>query len=42
MVESEPAQVAHLLCTVTPAGLDAMSAQIGQPVAAGQFLPHHP
>jgi quercetin dioxygenase-like cupin family protein len=30
---------AHLLCTVQPAGLEAMFREIGQPVAAGEFLP---
>lgn len=42
MFKNESAQTAHLLCTVTPAGLDAMFAEIGQPVAAGQFLPPTP
>lgn len=32
-------QVARLLCTVVPAGLEAFFEQIGQPVAAGEFLP---
>jgi len=32
-------QTAHLLCTVVPAGLEALFEEIGQPVAAGQFLP---
>ncbi|GAB3770893.1 hypothetical protein GCM10028818_09050 [Spirosoma horti] len=32
-------QVAHLLCTVVPAGLETFFEEIGQPVAAGQFLP---
>ncbi|MGV3559799.1 cupin domain-containing protein [Larkinella arboricola] len=30
--------VAHLLCTVIPAGLDAFFQEIGKPVAAGTFL----
>ena len=33
---------AHLLCTVVPAGLDAMFREIGQPVPAGTFLPPAP
>ncbi|MFD2935376.1 cupin domain-containing protein [Spirosoma flavum] len=32
-------QTAHLLCTVVPAGLETFFEEIGQPVAAGQFLP---
>lgn len=31
--------VAHLLCVVVPAGLEKFFEEIGQPVAAGQFLP---
>lgn len=31
-------QTAHLLCTVVPAGLETLFEEIGQPVAAGQFL----
>lgn len=42
MFKNESDQVAHLLCTVAPAGLDALFAEIGQPVAAGQFLPPPP
>lgn len=34
------AHTAHLLCTVVPAGLETLFEAIGQPVAAGQFLPH--
>jgi len=30
---------AHLLCTVTPAGLEEMFREIGTPVEPGQFLP---
>ncbi|GAB3548323.1 cupin domain-containing protein [Spirosoma fluminis] len=35
-------QTAQLLCTVVPAGLERFFEEIGQPVAAGQFLspPH--
>lgn len=32
--------IAHLLCTVVPAGLDAFFEEIGTPVQAGEFLPH--
>ncbi|GAB3507948.1 hypothetical protein GCM10027341_43230 [Spirosoma knui] len=32
-------QIAHLWCTVVPAGLDDFFKEIGQPVAAGAFLP---
>lgn len=32
-------ETAHLLCTVIPAGLDALFQEIGTPVAAGEFLP---
>jgi quercetin dioxygenase-like cupin family protein len=32
-------QIAHLLCYVTPAGLDAFFEEIGTPVDYGQFLP---
>jgi quercetin dioxygenase-like cupin family protein len=31
--------IAHLLCTVVPAGLDAFFQEIGKPVDAGIFLP---
>ena len=31
--------VAHVICTVVPAGLEAFFEEIGQPVAAGMFLP---
>ncbi len=31
--------VAHLLCTVVPAGLDKFFEEIGKPVEAGKFLP---
>lgn len=36
---NESAAVAHLLCVVIPAGLDQFFVEIGQPVAAGTFLP---
>ena len=36
---NESQAVAHLLCVVVPAGLEKFFEQIGQPVAAGQFLP---
>lgn len=32
--------MAHLLCTVVPAGLDAFFEEIGTPVQADEFLPH--
>lgn len=32
-------RMAHLLCTVIPAGLDAFFQEIGKPVEAGTFLP---
>jgi quercetin dioxygenase-like cupin family protein len=32
--------MAHLLCTVVPAGLDAFFEEIGTPVREGEFLPH--
>ncbi|MCF0055274.1 hypothetical protein [Dyadobacter sp. CY356] len=32
--------MAHLLCTVIPAGLDVFFKEIGTPVEAGIFLPH--
>ena len=31
--------MAHLLCTVVPAGLDSFFKEVGMPVAAGTFLP---
>ncbi|MGI4885442.1 MAG: cupin domain-containing protein [Janthinobacterium lividum] len=39
---NESGTLAHLLCVVVPAGLDDFFAKIGQPVAAGQFLPAPP
>jgi quercetin dioxygenase-like cupin family protein len=35
-------KMAHLLCTVVPAGLEEFFEEIGQPVAAGEFLPPPP
>jgi quercetin dioxygenase-like cupin family protein len=35
-------QIAHLLCTVVPSGLEEMFLEIGQPVALGEFLPPTP
>ena len=32
-------QVAHILCTVVPSGLEEFFMEIGQPVAIGAFLP---
>lgn len=34
--------MAHLLCTVAPAGLEEFFAEIGRPVAHGEFLPPKP
>ncbi|TDN35852.1 cupin domain-containing protein [Hymenobacter sp. UV11] len=36
---NESDAVAHLLCVVVPAGLEKLFEEIGQPVAAGEFLP---
>jgi len=30
---------AHLLCTVTPAGMEEMFRELGQPIAVGSFAP---
>ena len=32
-------EAAHILCFVTPSGMENMFEEIGQPVTAGQFLP---
>lgn len=32
-------RLAHLLCTVAPAGLEELFLELGTPVAAGEFLP---
>ncbi len=32
-------KLAHLLCTVVPAGLEEFFEEIGEPVATGEFLP---
>ncbi len=37
--KNETDQMAVLLCTVMPAGLEAFFAEIGEPVAPGKFLP---
>ncbi|GAB3936187.1 cupin domain-containing protein [Larkinella terrae] len=37
--KNRTSHTAHLLCTVVPAGLESLFVEIGQPVAAGQFLP---
>lgn len=34
--------MAHLLCTVVPAGLDDFFEEIGRPVQEGKFLPPFP
>lgn len=36
---NESGALAHLLCVVVPAGLEKFFQEIGQPVAAGEFLP---
>lgn len=35
-------KMAHLLCTVAPAGLEDFFAEVGRPVAHGEFLPPKP
>jgi hypothetical protein len=35
-------KMAQLLCTVVPAGLEEFFEEIGEPVAAGEFLPPPP
>ena len=40
--KNESAEMAHLLCIVTPAGMDEMFREIGKPVAPGTFLPPPP
>jgi hypothetical protein len=35
-------EMAHLICTVVPAGLDDFFKEIGKPIEAGKFLPPHP
>jgi len=40
--KNESGENARLLCTVMPAGLEAVFALIGTPVAPGQFLPVQP
>ena len=40
--KNETDSVAHLLCTVVPAGLEKLFQEIGRPVAAGTFLPPPP
>jgi quercetin dioxygenase-like cupin family protein len=37
--KNQSEQVAHLLCTVVPAGLETFFEEVGQPVEHGQFLP---
>ena len=37
--KNESNEVAHLLCIVTPAGLDEMFREIGKPIPAGSFPP---
>ena len=40
--KNKSANIAHLLCTVVPAGLEEFFEEIGMPVAAGEFLPPPP
>ena len=35
-------QIAHLLCTVIPAGLETFFEEVGKPVPYGEFLPPPP
>ncbi len=37
--KNESDKVAHILCTVTPSGLEKMFEEMGRPVEEGQFLP---
>lgn len=39
MFKNKSNVVAHLLCTVTPAGLEEFFKEVGKPVKAGEFLP---
>jgi glyoxylate utilization-related uncharacterized protein len=32
-------KIAHILCLITPAGMEKMFEDVGKPVAAGTFLP---
>jgi hypothetical protein len=36
--KNKSTNMAHLLCTVIPAGLEEFFEEIGEPVAAGEFL----
>jgi quercetin dioxygenase-like cupin family protein len=38
--KNKTSQVAHMLCTVVPSGLDAFFEEVGLPVENGEFLPH--
>ncbi|GAB3892039.1 hypothetical protein GCM10028803_04460 [Larkinella knui] len=40
--KNKTGEMAHLLCTVVPAGLEKFFEEIGQPVEYGQFLPAPP
>lgn len=40
--KNESAAIAHMLCVVTPAGMENMFREIGTPVAPGSFLPPRP
>jgi hypothetical protein len=40
--KNKTGNMAHLLCTVVPSGLEQMFVAMGKPVAAGTFLPPPP
>ncbi|CAN5574809.1 hypothetical protein BH09BAC4_BH09BAC4_20940 [soil metagenome] len=40
--KNKTGKMAHLLCTVVPAGLEKFFEEVGQPVDYGEFLPHQP
>jgi quercetin dioxygenase-like cupin family protein len=42
MFKNKSGNMARLICTVMPAGMEAMFAEVGQPVANGEFLPAPP
>ena len=37
--KNKSGKMAHMVCTVTPAGLEDFFAEVGRPVANGEFLP---
>jgi len=40
--KNKTSEIAHLLCTVVPAGLETFFEEVGKPVALGEFLPPPP